>query len=384
MTRSNRLYSMAVFAAFTCLALGGFTRHKESSRQGTLAGAQAKQGSAQVQTSQARPPRGIDSGNPNLARAVREVMKACEVTDYGFLRGCKGEAEKSLVEQERVVGAKEALLTYCRAMVDENHVVRTLAAARMSRLNFFKTIQEAADERGLGCLMEMVPRTKQSSLARQLIRAATLMATALEKEDRVLELLEKSNSVELKAIGVEALWANGRLRIWERLTKLLEKTKETEVRVAVINGFSSGGRLSAEEKDKVCGLLAPLVTHDELRVASNSALRVVELCPDLRDKVLDGAEAMIERKVCDLTYVSAVRSVNGFFDPRSSPTQRKRSVAIFSAILKSAEFPDLVRSAALRNLAGIEKKLAMRLAKTYAKDSTPYLRASAEEILRKK
>jgi hypothetical protein len=323
------------------------------------------------------------SGEQLLLQAARAVLKECEVTDYGFVRACKGEVDRSLQRAEKSVGVRRTLHVYCRAMDDADHRLRALAAARVGRSAFYKTMQEEADEAVLGCLLDVVPRVRPVHLARPLTRAATYMATALKRDEAIRKLLDGA-SLEVRSTGYEALWANGRLRLLEPLAAALQRDRPLELRLAVVIGFAHGGRLEPAERDKVCALLAPLMTDAEVRVAGPAAARVAELCPEHKDRVLQAAEEMVRQGRFDLAYVTAVRGANGFYSTSSTPEQQKRSAALLATAAQSAALPDRVRASALRNLLPLDRGGAQRLAKQRRQDSSPLVRAAAEEILRRK
>jgi hypothetical protein len=320
---------------------------------------------------------------PELARAAQAALKACEVTDYGSLRRCKPEVERALATAEQQVGTQQCLRLYCRAMEDKDHRLRALAAGRLSRFAFYKTMQEAGDEPALACLLDVLPRVRPAHLARPVSRAATHLATALHKEEALLKLLQTA-SPEVKAAAYEALWANGRLRLIDRIAALIQQERVPSLRAALVMGFAYGGRLEEPEQRRVCALLATLLTDSETRVASSAAVRVAELCPDRNDTLLRAAEALVQQRRFDLAYVGALRGLNGFFSPSSTPEQRKRSVALLTSLVAEERFADSVRAAALRGLAALDRAAGLKLAKRHAKAAEAELRAAADAVTRRK
>jgi hypothetical protein len=327
---------------------------------------------------------GAAKAQQQLLAAARTVLKECEVTDYGFVRACRGEADKALALAEKSLGVRQTLLVYCRAVADADHRLHALAAARIGRAAFYKTMQDEADPAVLDCLLDAVPRVRPAQVARPLVRAATYMATALRRDDPLRRLLDGA-SPEVRSTGYEALWANGRLRVLGLLAPALQPDKPLELRLAVVIGFGHGGRLEPAERDKVCALLAPLMTDAEVRVAGPAAARFGELC-EQRDRVLQAAEEMVRRGRFDLAYVTAVRGANGFYGAGSTPEQQKRSAALLAAAAQSAALPERVRASALSNLRALDRSGAQALAKQLrgGKDSPPQVRAAAEETLRRK
>jgi hypothetical protein len=319
---------------------------------------------------------------PELAQAAQAALKACEVTDYGSLRRCKPEVERALAAAEQRVGASQSLRLYCLAMGDKDHRLRALAAGRLSRFAFYKTMQEAGDEATLACLLDVLPRVRPAHLARPVARAATHLATALRKEEALLKLLEAATP-EVKATAYEALWANGRLRLIDRLEALIKKERAPELRTALVMGFAYGGRLEEPEQKRVCVLLASLLTDAETRVASSAAVRGAELCPELKDPLLQAAEALVQQRRFDLAYVSALRGLNGFFTASSTPEQRRRSVALLSSIVAEERFADPVRAASLRTLAALDRAAGLKLAKQHAKAGGVQLHAAASAVTRR-
>ena len=321
-------------------------------------------------------------GQQQLLAAARTVLRECEVTDYGFFRACKGEAGKALELAEKSAGVRQTLLVYCRSMGDADHRLHALAAARIGRAAFHKTMQEEADPEVLGCLLAAVPRVRPAHRARPLVRAAAYMATALRRDEQLRKLLDGA-SPDVRSTGYEALWANGRLRVLGPLAAALQPDKPLELRLAVVIGFGHGGRLEPAERDKVCALLAPLMTDAEVRVAGPAAARVAELC-EQRDRVLQAAEEMVRRGRFDLAYVTAVRGANGFYGTSSTPEQQKRSTALLAAAAQSSALPERVRASALRNLPALDRAVAQKLAKQLRKDGSAQVRGAAEETLRRK
>jgi hypothetical protein len=282
------------------------------------------------------------------------------------------------------VGVKEAVMTYCLALSDENHLIQALAAAQMNLLAYSRAMRENADEKILKCLMGVLTETKKARIARPVARTATYVATALKKHEQIMKALEDSELREVKAAGYGAMWANGRMDVFETLAKKIKDDKDVTIRVASINSFREGGRLNEEEKGQVCGLIEPLMTDDELRVAGAAATRIANSCPELRDKVLVAAEAMVKKGKFDTGYVSAVGSVHGFFGNKATSAQKRRIVTILSKVLKDSKHTDLTRSSALRKIAWVDKKMGQRLAKRYSKSDSTFIRRASEWILKSK
>jgi HEAT repeat protein len=327
---------------------------------------------------------GLEAGNPELAKAIKDVIDKCEVSDFGWARNCKENADKELEKQQKVVGVKEALSTFCYALSDKNHLVKALAANQINRLAFSKRMKENADEKVLACLMDVLATTKVERQARPVVRAATYMATALKKETEIIKYLESTTMKQVKAAGYGSLWANGRMQVFETLAKVIKDEGDPMIRVSAINGFALGGRLEKDEAAKICELVSPLMSNEELRVASAAANRVANSCPDMKDKVLDAADELIKAGKFNTSYVSAVRNVDGFFNNKASPAQKKRAVALLVKVLKDNKFNDITRSSALRKIAWLDKKEGAKLAKKMAKSDSNFIRRAAEWVLKTK
>lgn len=333
-----------------------------------------------------KPKTGLEAGNPVLVEAVKTVMEKCEVSDFGYLRPnkCKDNADKELRKTEKEVGVKESVMTYCLALTDENHLIQALAAAQMNLLAYSRAMRENADEKILKCLIKVLTETKKARVARPVARTATYVATALKKHEQIIKVLEDSELREVKAAGYGAMWANGRMDVFETLAKKIKEDKDVTIRVASINSFREGGRLNDEEKKQVCALIEPLMTDEELRVAGAAATRIANSCPEMRDKVLVAAEAMVKKGKFDTGYVSAVGSVHGFFGNKATNAQKRRIVTILTKVLKDAKQTDLTRSSALRKIAWVDKKIGQRLAKRYSKSDSTFIRRASEWILKSK
>jgi hypothetical protein len=328
--------------------------------------------------------KGITAGNPELAKAVQNVIDNCEVSDYGYARNCREDADKALKKQESAVGVEEALATYCYALSDKNHLIQALAATQINRLSFSKRIKESANEEILSCLMGVLSETKRERVARPVVRAATYMATALKKEEQIIKFLESTQMKAVKSSGYGALWANGRMRVFDTLAEVIKGKGDAVIRISAINGFALGGRLESQEAAKVCELVSPLMTADEVRLAAAAANRVANSCPEMKDKVLDSAEEMIKKGKFDMTYTSAVRNIDGFFKNQATPAQKKRAVSLLTTVVDDNKLTDITRSSALRKVGWLDRPAGRKLARKYEKSDSNYLRRAAAFVLKKK
>ena len=327
---------------------------------------------------------GLEAGNPELAKAIKTVIEKCEVSDFGFARNCKEDADKALKKQEGIAGVKESLNTYCYGLSDPNHLVQALAANQINRLSFSRHIKENADEKVLACMMGVLNETKKERVATTVVRAATYMATALNKDAEIIKYIEGTEQKSVKAAGYGSLWANGRMRVFDTLAKVIKEGTDEVIRVSAINGFALGDRLSKDEEAKICELVSPLMTVDDVHVAASAASRVANSCPDLKDKVLDAAEEMIKKGKFDMSYTSAVRNVDGFFNNKATPAQKKRAVDLLTKVVEDNKFNDITRSSALRKIGWLDKDGGKKLAKKLAKSDSNFIRRAAEFVLNQK
>ena len=328
--------------------------------------------------------KGIAAGNAELAKAVQTVIDKCEVSDFGYARNCKEDADKGLKKQEKIVGVKEAMTTYCYALSDKNHLIQALAATQINRLAFSRRMKENADEKVLACLMGVLNETKKERVAQTVVRAATYMATALKKEADIIKYLEGTDMKGVKSAGYGSLWANGRMAVFDTLAKAIKDETDPQIRVSAINSFALGGRLAKDEVAKVCELVAPLMEVEEIRVAAAAASRVANSCPDMKDKVLDAADNMIKKGKFDMSYASAVRNVDGFFNNKATPAQKKRAVELLVKVVEDKKFSDITRSSALRKIAWLDKVVGKKMAKKMVKSDSNFIRRAAEFVMKKK
>jgi hypothetical protein len=275
-------------------------------------------------------------------------------------------------------------MTYCYAMGDKNHLARALASYRISLMNYSRRMAEAADKEVFDCLLPIFKAAKKSQHVRRLSRAITYMGTALKREKEVLAALDGHSDPQAKRSGYGALWANGRLRVFDKLEAAV-KGNDSKLTIAAIKSFGLGERPTDQEKSKICGLLKPYMVNDNLDVASSAAYRVSSICKDAKDKdeVIKAAETMIGKKKFDLTYVSALRSTAGFFTQKASKEQTKKIIGVLTKVLASDLSSNLTRSSALGAIYRLDKAQGKKLAKKYKRDKASFVAKEAERILKK-
>lgn len=328
---------------------------------------------------------GLEKGNPKLVEAFKAVLSGCEVSDWGFVRRktCKDpEAEKNLKKQEKMVGLKEALTTYCYALSDKNHLARALASYRISTMNYAKRMTEAADADVFKCMLPKLKDMDKAQHVRRLAKAITYMGTALKMDKDVLAAIDGHKLPDAKVAGYEALWANGRLRVFPSLEAAV-KGKDPKLQVAAIKAFGYGDRPTPEEKDKICGLLIPLMVGDDIDITSSAAYRVASVCTDKKDDVIKAATAMIGKNKFNLTYVSALRTTAGWFREKATKPQQKAIVGVLKKVLKNTTVSALTRSSSLSAIYHVDNKEGKKVAKKYKKDKEKWVAQEADRILKK-
>lgn len=330
--------------------------------------------------------KGIDSGNPKLAKAFKAVLDSCEVSEWGYVRAktCKDpDAEKNLRKQEKMLGLKETLTSYCAALQDENHLARALASWRISTMSYSRKMSEAADEEVFSCLLEQLPKQRKRQFARRLAKAVTYMGTALKKDEDVIKAIEAHPTKAAKQAGYAAMWANGRLRVFPTLEKVIKEGNDTDLKRAAIRSFGYGNKYNDDEAKKVCALLMPLMTNEEVKIASTAAYRVASSCKKDKESVITAAKKMIKADKFDLTYVSALRNTAGWFSNKASPKQRKDIIGVLKKVLKNKTVSPLTRASALGAIYHIDKKHGKKMAKKYKKHSERFIQREAQRILKK-
>lgn len=330
---------------------------------------------------------GIDQGNPKLAAALKAVLDNCEVSEWGYInrKTCKDpNVEKELKKQEKMVGLKEALTTYCYGLSDKNHLAIALSSYRISTMNFATRMSDAADKDVFQCLLTSFNKMRQKQHVQRLARAVTYMGTALNKDKEVLDALEKHPVPIAKVSGYGALWANGRLRVFPTLEKAIKDTANPKLQIAAIKSFSLGSLPKPDEQEKVCGLLMPFMTNDNINIAESAAFRVASVCKTKKDEVIKAAKTMIGKKKFSLTYVTALRTASGWLTNKATPAQQKEIIAVLKTVLKTPETSALTRSTALSAIHHADKKEGKKIAKKYVNDKEKWVAKEAARILSKK
>ncbi len=326
-------------------------------------------------------------GNKALWVAFQEVLANCEVSEWGFVGrdSCKKpRLEEQLKRREREAGQKATLLTYCAALGGENHIGRALASYRISSLNSAQRMAEAADEELLECLLRRFAEVRRSQHVRRLALAVTYMGTALKRERGVIAAVEKHPMREAREASYGALWANGRLRVFEALAKAIKNSGDPKLQVAAIKSFGYGSRPTPAERKKICDLLAPHLADRDMDVASAAAYRVAALCPARKDDVVAAARALIAQGRFTLGYVSAMRAAAGLYRYKATDAQRRAIVAVLQRVLESGRVVALTRSSALATCFDIDPRAGKRLARRYLKDKAKFVADEAARISRRR
>lgn len=340
----------------------------------------------QPQRPDARPPSGalgLKAGDPVLAQALRAVLQGCQVSEEtGRISRCTNDEDDALRRQERVLGVRAALVTYCHGLGEGEARARALAASGLSRLAYYQALSRAGDPKLLSCLLGTLDRLDRSAAARRvarpLARASAYLATVLKREAELLPRLKRARLLEVKEAGYGALWVGGRARVLDTLSALVKSNETSDaLRVAVINGFALGGPLRGEELSRVCSLVAPLLDAEPLPVASAAARCAAELCPGLRASVLQATQARAKAGQLDPGYVSAVRIVAAETDA----TQREQIVALLTAVVEDGRLANSTRAAALSKVSWIDRSLALRLARKQLPQADGALRQTALWLL---
>jgi len=327
------------------------------------------------------PAKGIDRGDPALARAARAAIAGCPAVKDS-LQPCPGAALDELTSREQALGPRGALLTYCLGL-DEAGPLQDLALARLQRLSFPRSARQA-DEQVLTCLVDNLRRRGEDARFSLLARPAVLVATSLRREEAVLELLSRSRSLPSREAGYQALWAGGRLRVIDRLVGLLRSERTPAVRVAILTGLTDGGRWEPAEEQRLCPVLASLLKDKDAVVAETSAQVLAGLCPAQAELLLEDTDRLVEEGALTLARLRALRALIGFSTRRATAAQRKRLAGILARLVESS-LTGPIRGGALTLLAEIDAKSGTKLARKHRgrNPSVPKeLRLSAEELLR--
>lgn len=321
-------------------------------------------------------PRTTGTRDPALTRLSNEALKRCTVTRYG-VRSCEGDVLARLTARERVLGVGVSLMTYCLAQGDQKPRARALAATRIEHLARPEALAGTSGRAVLDCLMSALTQSPPVDTAAALIRAAAYLSTAQGRHKELLAHL-KTTSGSVRSAGYGALWANGRLPVLGPLEQVLGKSKDVPLRVAVARGFALGRPWNAAEQKRVCSLLAPLMTGEEVSVAGAAAERVASGCGEaMAGKVLGAAETMLKRGVLDLSYVNAV----GALHRPSLPGERRARLTILLTRVVTGAYPGLVRSTALRTLHQLNAEAGRLLARRHRLDNSHLVASTARRIL---
>jgi hypothetical protein len=218
--------------------------------------------------------------------------------------------------------------------------------------------------------------------AARVVRPAAFLSTARGKHEELLSYLDKEAPAEVRRVGYECLWPNGRMRVFDKLQQAL-KEGDPPLRRAVVMGFAYVGSLGgAEESTKVCGLLGPLLGDKDPQLASMAAQRLVTLCPKQRGKVLGQAGRRLGRRELQPGFVSALESLHKATNPPAAEALRRRSLALLARILNSRRLSSGVRAMALYSLHRLDPDRAKKLAARHKEDKEAAVSRAAEMVLR--
>jgi hypothetical protein len=324
--------------------------------------------------------RGLAAGDPQLVGSLRAVLEHCQVSsETGRISHCPDDEDGQLRKQERALGIGVVLKTYCHGLGERDERVRALSASGLSRAAYYHSV--ARDPALLACLNGALDGLEDQRVARPLARAAAYVATAMGREKELLPILSRAELAEVKAAGYGALWANGRLRVFDALSKVIgDPGLPIPVRVAAINGFDVGGPLRPREQGPVCGLVAPLLTAESLALSASAARCAAESCPGLKDRVLDAAESLRKKGTLNPDHISAVRAVDSV-PYRASSEQRERILAFLTTVVDDERFGSATRAAALSKVGWIDRNLAVKLARKHHPTAEGALRQTVEWLL---
>lgn len=317
-----------------------------------------------------------------VADAVRLVAKACTVTPAGELRDCKESAEERLKQTEERQGAIPSLTRHCTLLSDQNASVRAIAAVRIGALSFYRALKQDGTPELLGCLTAELKKGRPEAdvwQAERVARAATFLATALDKHEDLLDYLDTKAPPPVKRTGFECLFANGRTRVIEPLEKAAD-SEDPLMRRAIITGFAYVDHLTNDESGKVCPMLQKLTTDKEKDIAGAAALQLARLCIEDRDKVFATVAAQLKKRLVDLSSVNALTTILSSQNPAPTAPQRKKALGLLTRVISTPEpkpcatcarptGPSVTRLAALRYLRQLEPQAAEKLAKRYKLDA---------------
>lgn len=326
--------------------------------------------------------RGLTAGHPQLARAIRDLVRLCQVSSTGHVSRCPDHEDRRFRQLERSLGARAALRTFCHGLGDSDERVRALSGSGLSRLAYRRSVAQARDPELLGCFFDRLRHLPDRRVARPLARATAYMATALDREQELVLLLDRSKQLEVREAGYGALWEAGRSRVLASLGRLIKDPgAPISVRTAAIDGLTHGDALRPAERQRVCSLLEPLLTARELPLAGAAARASAISCPAQTDRVLEAAEARLEQGQLEPAFVSAIRAVENTAPGDISDAQRPRILALLTRIVDDGRLGDATRAAALSKLSWIDRRRALKLARRQLPAAGGALRQAAEQLV---
>ncbi|MCK5800618.1 MAG: hypothetical protein KAI47_25695 [Deltaproteobacteria bacterium] len=326
-------------------------------------------------------------GDKGLLSAVDTILKGCVVSEWGVVRSrsCKDpKAEAHLKQREAEVGSRVALLTYCNLLGGKNHLGRALASYRIASMNYAQRMTEAADPKVFTCLLSHFGTMRKAQHVRRLARAVAFMGTALKKDALVLAAVKKQPLSVAREAAYEALWANGRGRVFPALKAAIDKAGEPALQIAAIKSFAFGTAPTPEEAKKICGVLAPHLSDADIDVAGAAAYQTASLCPEAKDALVKAAKAVLGRGAFTAIYVTALRSAAVHHRAKVTPARRKAIVGVLGEVLAKTQVEGLTRSTALMAIEAIDHGAGRRQAKAHRKDDVKFIADEAARILKRR
>jgi hypothetical protein len=244
-----------------------------------------------------------------LATAIGAIVSTCRPPPTGELSACAPHLVRALEAAEAPLGPVAALRHYCSALAASAPLTRAVIAVRMGTQSLHRALAERPDETLHACLMKELRAAKDPAIARRLARPAAFLATALRKERELLAILDAA-PVEVRQVGYECLWPNGRLQVLAAIKGGAESPVR-ELRLAAVMGFAYDSELRNEERPEVCSLLTRLLEDPDPVVAGSAAARTAALCPDKTGALLKAAERQLRAQRTSAELVSALQLLRG-------------------------------------------------------------------------
>jgi hypothetical protein len=212
----------------------------------------------------------------------------------------------------------------------------------------------------------------------RIARAATFLATALDKHRPLVKFLDKAPA-RLRRVGYECLWPNGRMRVYDILEEAAGDD-DPAIRRAVAMGFAYVGSLKPDEVAKACELLRRLLADPRGEVAAAAAERLADLCPDSRDKVVQTIAEHLERRSLEPGFITALERLHRATTVPTSTPLKKKAERLLGRIARTRKLQAALRVMALQSLARLTPDTAHKLARRLARDRDATVRRAAENL----